>query len=288
VCLIALVATGRLVRPGRQVVRIGLVATDGSCYLQPGTFPRAICCCPPPARAASTCSDGSPVGLRVPAHRSWLQQPRKSCNYREPAHRGLPTLRSRLPRALGRPEIGGQPLPPLIPRTRTTKQRHPPVGRLAIDGSALLSGYTCQAPADPEDTMTARRVRLDGLARDADTFEPVSGLAPLYPRNNTFPGEVFLHLAGDALNWCTAACAVGDGQYLVTDKCAAYQPSARSSSASPRVRPPYPCTRPSSAPAIFRTLGCGRGVSKHARSESTYRPNPYASYGPAPRNCCHT
>jgi hypothetical protein len=62
--------------------------------------------------------------------------------------------------------------------------------------------------------MAARRVRLDGLARDADTFEPVSGLAPLHPRNNTFPGEVFLHLAGDALNWCTAGCAVGDGQYL--------------------------------------------------------------------------
>jgi len=62
--------------------------------------------------------------------------------------------------------------------------------------------------------MTVRRVRLDGLARDADTFEPVSGLAPLHPRNNTFPGEVFLHLAGDALNWCTAGCAVGDGQYL--------------------------------------------------------------------------
>ena len=54
--------------------------------------------------------------------------------------------------------------------------------------------------------MTARRVLLDGLARDADIFELVSELAPLHPRdNNTFPGEVFLHLAADALNWCGAS-----------------------------------------------------------------------------------
>ena len=47
--------------------------------------------------------------------------------------------------------------------------------------------------------MTARRALLDGLACDADIFEVLSGLAPLHPRNNTFPGEVFLHLAADAL-----------------------------------------------------------------------------------------
>jgi hypothetical protein len=29
-------------------------------------------------------------------------------------------------------------------------------------------------------------------------------LAPLHPRNDTFPGEVFLHLAADALDWCGA------------------------------------------------------------------------------------
>jgi hypothetical protein len=53
----------------------------------------------------------------------------------------------------------------------------------------------------PEDTVTARRALLDGLARDADIFELVRELAPLHPRNNTFPGEVFLHVAADALNW---------------------------------------------------------------------------------------
>jgi hypothetical protein len=59
----------------------------------------------------------------------------------------------------------------------------------------------------PQDAVTARRVLLDGLARDADIFEVLSGLAPLHPRNDTFPGEVFLHLAADALEWCGASRA---------------------------------------------------------------------------------
>ena len=53
--------------------------------------------------------------------------------------------------------------------------------------------------------MTARQTLLDGLARDADIFELVSELAPSHLRNNTFPGEVFLHLAGEALDWCGAS-----------------------------------------------------------------------------------
>ncbi|HYB49017.1 MAG TPA: hypothetical protein VED20_16955 [Streptosporangiaceae bacterium] len=59
----------------------------------------------------------------------------------------------------------------------------------------------------PEDAGTARRVLLDGLAPDADIFELVSELAPLHPRDNTFPGEVFLHVAADALDWCGASRA---------------------------------------------------------------------------------
>jgi hypothetical protein len=59
----------------------------------------------------------------------------------------------------------------------------------------------------PEDTMTARRVLLDGLARDADVFELVNELALLHPRDNTFPGEVFLHVAADALTQCGASRA---------------------------------------------------------------------------------
>ena len=57
----------------------------------------------------------------------------------------------------------------------------------------------------PEDAATARQILLDGLARDADIFELLSELVPLHPRNNTFPGEVFLRLAADALAWCGAS-----------------------------------------------------------------------------------
>jgi hypothetical protein len=56
-----------------------------------------------------------------------------------------------------------------------------------------------------EDTATARQTLLDGLARDVDIFELVSELVPLHPRDNTFPGEVFLRLAADALDWCGAS-----------------------------------------------------------------------------------
>jgi hypothetical protein len=55
--------------------------------------------------------------------------------------------------------------------------------------------------------MAARRMLLDGLARDTDIFEVLGGLAALHPRNDTFPGEVFLRLAGDALEWCGASRA---------------------------------------------------------------------------------
>src|SRR5215831_19775451 len=54
----------------------------------------------------------------------------------------------------------------------------------------------------PEDTVTARQILLDGLACDVDIFELESELVPLHPRDDTFPGEVFLRLAADALDWC--------------------------------------------------------------------------------------
>ena len=59
----------------------------------------------------------------------------------------------------------------------------------------------------PQDALTATRILLDGLARDADIFGIMSELAPLHPRNNTFPGEVFLRLGADALDWCGASRA---------------------------------------------------------------------------------
>ncbi len=58
-----------------------------------------------------------------------------------------------------------------------------------------------------EDAMTARRMLLHGLASDTDIAEVLGGLAALHPRNDTFPGEVFLQLAADALEWCGASRA---------------------------------------------------------------------------------
>jgi hypothetical protein len=66
-------------------------------------------------------------------------------------------------------------------------------------------GMAARKLPTPEDAAAARRIVLDGLARDADLSELVTELALLHPRNNTFPGEVFLHLAADALDWCGAS-----------------------------------------------------------------------------------
>ena len=71
-------------------------------------------------------------------------------------------------------------------------------GRLAV--LVYRRGMPGRKRPTAEDAMTARRLLLDGLARDADISELLSGLAPLHPRNDTFPGEVFLRLAADALD----------------------------------------------------------------------------------------
>jgi hypothetical protein len=59
----------------------------------------------------------------------------------------------------------------------------------------------------PRDAATARRILLGGLARATEVAELAGELAPLHPRNNTFPGEVFLHVAADALDRCGASRA---------------------------------------------------------------------------------
>src|SRR5215469_11982012 len=40
----------------------------------------------------------------------------------------------------------------------------------------------------PQDAVTARQVLLDGLAHGTEVSELLGELAPLHPRNNTFPG----------------------------------------------------------------------------------------------------
>ncbi len=43
------------------------------------------------------------------------------------------------------------------------------------------------------------RICLGGLAAGRDVFDLARDLASLHPKNNTFPGEVLLELAADAL-----------------------------------------------------------------------------------------
>jgi hypothetical protein len=59
----------------------------------------------------------------------------------------------------------------------------------------------------PDDAATARRILLDGLADGTEVFKLLGELEPLHPRNDAFPGEVFRHLAADALDWCGASRA---------------------------------------------------------------------------------
>jgi hypothetical protein len=62
---------------------------------------------------------------------------------------------------------------------------------------AVMAGLPRGGCPRPPWRRAERRTRVlrDRLARDADIFELVSGLAPLHPRDNTFAGEVFLDLA---------------------------------------------------------------------------------------------
>lgn len=51
-----------------------------------------------------------------------------------------------------------------------------------------------------EDRREAVGRLLSGLAREDDVHELTSAAFDLHPPNNTFPGEVYLQLAGDALD----------------------------------------------------------------------------------------
>jgi hypothetical protein len=68
-------------------------------------------------------------------------------------------------------------------------------------------GMPARKRPTPQDAVTARRVLLDGMARDARVSELAGELASLHPRYNTFPGEVLLQVAADALAWCGASRA---------------------------------------------------------------------------------
>jgi hypothetical protein len=55
-----------------------------------------------------------------------------------------------------------------------------------------------EAPTD-DDKRPSIELVLSGLARGTDMLDLAAELLPLHPKNDTFPGEVFLSLAVDAL-----------------------------------------------------------------------------------------
>ena len=54
-------------------------------------------------------------------------------------------------------------------------------------------------PPTEEDRTEAIRRLLSGLERGFDAHELAAAVADLHPKNNTFPGEVFMEIAADAL-----------------------------------------------------------------------------------------
>ena len=50
-----------------------------------------------------------------------------------------------------------------------------------------------------EDRATAIRVALAGIAGGVELGDAAARLVPLHPKNDTFPGEVLLELAADAI-----------------------------------------------------------------------------------------
>jgi hypothetical protein len=54
-------------------------------------------------------------------------------------------------------------------------------------------------PPSEDDHREALHRLLSGLASDTDLFDLVSSVADLHPKNDTFPGEVFMGLAADTL-----------------------------------------------------------------------------------------
>ncbi len=54
----------------------------------------------------------------------------------------------------------------------------------------------------PDEARRAVELLLSVVETGGDIFDALDQIGPLHPKNNTFPGEVFIPLAADALNDC--------------------------------------------------------------------------------------
>jgi hypothetical protein len=71
-------------------------------------------------------------------------------------------------------------------------------GCVSSDRCTVVAMAKQKAPTAEDRTETIR-VALSGVASDLELGEIAARLAPLHPKNNTFPGEVLLELAADAI-----------------------------------------------------------------------------------------
>jgi hypothetical protein len=135
----------------------------------------------------------------------------------------------------------------------------------------------------PEDARTARRILLDGLARDADVSELVSELAPLHPRDNTFPGEVLLRAAADTLDWCGARRAdplplEGLRERFLPERAFRGRPNSKFQYAVLAAAAIHGGTEPGQAPSRSAT---GSMSTTCAEDTHVWRPGPYGGGIPA-------
>ncbi len=70
---------------------------------------------------------------------------------------------------------------------------------MSIGGSSVAAVAKRKRPT-PEDRVEVIRIALSGIATGDDLGGLRRCLDPLHPENDTFPGEVFLDLAADAID----------------------------------------------------------------------------------------
>src|SRR5437868_2108307 len=67
------------------------------------------------------------------------------------------------------------------------------------EGREYGAGVPSRRRPTEEDRLAAMRGLLGGLVRGDEVFQISAAVADLHPRDDTFPGEVFIDLAADAL-----------------------------------------------------------------------------------------
>ena len=71
-----------------------------------------------------------------------------------------------------------------------------------------------------DDRVEAMQIALSGIAGESDPVDLASNLQPLHPKNNTFPGEVLLGLAADAIELsCSTRSSGGTATTCSSGRC---------------------------------------------------------------------